>query len=166
MTDIGISKYDHYVDVILPLALPQTYTYRVSIEHKDYVKIGSRVIVPFQGNRLYTGIISNIHHKAPENYQAKYLLNVLDDEAVVSAKNIELWKWIAKYYNCTLGEVMNAALPSAMKLTSETRIIINHELAFDKNDLNDKEFLHYPSCLIGSKSIWMPILNISYTLCH
>ena len=141
MTDIGISKYDHYVDVILPLALPQTYTYRVSIEHKDYVKIGSRVIVPFQGNRLYTGIISNIHHKAPENYQAKYLLNVLDDEAVVSAKNIELWKWIAKYYNCTLGEVMNAALPSAMKLTSETRIIINHELAFDKNDLNDKEFL-------------------------
>lgn len=141
MTDIEVSKYDTYVDVILPLALHQMYTYRVSIEHIGVIKVGSRVIIPFQGNRLYTGIVAVIHHKAPEHYQAKYLLNVLDDEAVLSEKNIELWKWIAKYYACTLGEVLNAALPTAMKLTSETRITLNHDQAFDKNELNEKEYL-------------------------
>lgn len=141
MTDFGLTKYDTYVDVILPLALAQTYTYRVSIEHIEKVKVGSRVIVPFQGNRLYTGIVANIHHNAPANYQAKYVLNILDDEAVLGEKHIELWKWIAKYYVCHVGEVMNAALPTAMKLTSETKIILNTENQYDKNDLNDKEYL-------------------------
>ncbi len=141
MTDISVSKYDTYVDVILPLALPQTYTYRVSIEHITQIKIGSRVIVPFQGNRLYTGIVALVHHTAPSNYASKYLLNVLDDDAVVSERHIDFWKWIAKYYMCTVGEVMNAALPTAMKLTSETKIILNTENQFDKNELNDKEYL-------------------------
>lgn len=141
MTEIAFSKYDTYVDVILPLALPQTYTYRVSIEHIEQVKLGSRVIVPFQGNRLYTGIVTNIHQVAPSNYVAKYVLNILDDEAVVSEIHITFWKWIAKYYMCTIGEVMNAALPTALKLTSETKIVLNTEIELDKNELSDKEYL-------------------------
>jgi primosomal protein N' (replication factor Y) len=141
MSNFGTTKYDLYVDVILPLALPQTYTYRVSIDLIEQVKVGSRVIVPFQGNRLYTGIVCKVHHDAPTLYQSKYILNVLDDDAVLSSKQIELWNWIAKYYACTVGEVMNAALPSAMKLTSETKVILNTLGDFDKNDLNDKEYL-------------------------
>jgi len=141
MTEFGFTKYDTYVDVILPLAIAQTYTYRVSIELIDKVKVGSRVIVPFQGNRLYTGIVDKVHQSAPVNYQAKYLLNVLDDQPVLAEKHIELWKWIAKYYVCHLGEVMNAALPTAMKLTSETKIILNTNHQYDKNDLSDKEYL-------------------------
>lgn len=141
MIEFGKSKYDTYVDVILPLALAQTYTYRVGIEQNDKVKIGMRVIVPFQGNRLYTGIITNVHNNAPVHYQAKYLLNILDDEPVLGNIHIELWNWMAKYYLCTVGDVMNAALPTAMKLTSETKIILNTDNQFDKNDLSDKEYL-------------------------
>src|SRR5574343_709009 len=115
MIEFGKSKYDTYVDVILPLALAQTYTYRVSIEHNDKVKIGMRVIVPFQGNRLYTGVIANVHNNAPVHYQAKYLLNILDDEPVLAGINLDLWNWMSKYYLCTVGDVMNAALPTAMK---------------------------------------------------
>ncbi len=141
MSSTHTSKYDVYVDVILPLALAQSYTYRVSIELVDKIKIGSRVIVPFQGNRLYTAIVLNIHHNTPEHYQAKYLLNILDEEAIVSSKHLEFWKWIAKYYACFPGEVMNAALPSALKLGSETRVILNTSSDYDKNSLDDKEYL-------------------------
>ncbi len=141
MTELTPSKYDTYADVILPLALPQTYTYRVSVEAISSIKIGSRVIVPFQGNRLYTGIVENIHSNAPQHYTAKYILNVLDDDAIVQAKHIEVWKWIANYYVCTLGEVMNAALPTALKLTSESKVVLNKLAEFDIDELDDKEYL-------------------------
>jgi primosomal protein N' (replication factor Y) (superfamily II helicase) len=141
MSDITFSKYDTYADVILPLAIAQHYTYRVSIEDVQKIKIGSRVIVPFQGNRLYTAIVLKIHSNSPSNYTAKYILNVLDEQAVLSIKQLELWQWIAKYYVCTTGEVMNAALPTALKLTSETKVVINKDAEFDKDDLSDKEYL-------------------------
>jgi primosomal protein N' (replication factor Y) len=141
MTELSFSKYDAYADVILPLALPQSFTYRVSIEAIERIKIGSRVIVPFQGNRLYTAIVERIHTNAPQHYTAKYILNVLDDEPILHSKQLELWNWIAKYYACHVGEVMNAALPSALKLTSETKVVINKQVEFDIDELHDKEYL-------------------------
>lgn len=141
MSEINFSKYDTYADVILPLALAQYYTYRVSINDLDKIKVGSRVIVPFQGNRLYTAIILRVHNNAPSHYTAKYILNVLDESPVIHLKHLELWQWIAKYYLCTIGEVMNAALPTALKLTSETKIILNKEVELDKEALTDKEYL-------------------------
>lgn len=141
MTETLNVKYDTYVNVILPLALPQSYTYRMNIDLYEKVKIGSRVIVPFQGNRLYTGIVEKIHHVAPQNYTAKYVMNVLDEEAVVTENQLKLWYWLAKYYLCNVGEILNAALPSALKLTSETKIILNKESEFDKLELDEKEYL-------------------------
>lgn len=141
MTELSFSKYDTYADVILPLALAQSYTYRVSVDAVEKIKVGSRVIVPFQGNRLYTGIVERIHVNAPQNYTAKYILNVLDEEPILHLKQIELWHWMAKYYVCNTGDVMNAALPTALKLTSETRIVINKFNEFDINELSEKEYL-------------------------
>lgn len=141
MTDLGFSKYDVYADVILPLALPQSFTYRLSINDVEKLKVGSRVIVPFQGNRLYTGIVENIHANAPINYTAKYILNVLDDEPIIHESQLETWKWIAKYYACHVGEVMNAAIPTALKLTSETKVVINKLASFDIDELSEKEYL-------------------------
>jgi primosomal protein N' (replication factor Y) len=154
MSELAFSKYDTYADVILPLALANSYTYRVSIDDLEKIKVGSRVIVPFQGNRLYTAIVIRIHVNAPQNYTAKYILNVLDDEPVLGLKHIELWQWIAKYYVCSAGEVMNAALPSALKLTSETKVILNTQVEIDKDVLSDKEYLIIEAIQIqGSISI-------------
>src|SRR5690349_15186972 len=114
-----------FVDVILPLAIPGFYTYRVPYELNELVAQGKRVVVPFKGNKLYSAIIYSVHEKVPLNYQAKYLELVLDNEPVANAKQLELWQWIASYYLCTVGEVMNAALPAGLKLSSETKIILN-----------------------------------------
>ncbi len=130
-----------FVEVILPLAIPGAYTYRVPKHLNDRVEKGRRVVVQFGKSKIYTAIIFAITTKAPTRYEAKYLLDILDEKAIVTDAQLQLWRWLSDYYLCTLGEVMAAALPSALKLASETRVILNPQHNFDKALLNDREFL-------------------------
>ncbi len=130
-----------FVDVILPLALPGTFTYRVPYELNDFVKIGQRVIVQFGKRRNYTALIYKIHKDAPVKYEAKYILTVLDEDAIINEFQLKHWEWIVSYYLCHLGEVMNASLPSAFKLSSETTIQLHPDFSKDYSELNEKEYL-------------------------
>jgi len=130
-----------FVDLILPLALQNLYTYRVPFELNDEVKIGKRVVVQFGKTKIYSAVIAHIHSRAPNQYQAKYILSILDDSPVVNELQLKHWQWIASYYMCTVGEVMNAALPVGLKLASETRIDLNREYTGEHALFNDKEFL-------------------------
>ncbi len=130
-----------FVDVILPLALPKLYTYRVPMEWNEYIKVGQRVVVQFGKQKVYTSLVRNIRETPPVGYEAKYLLSILDEQPIVTLPQFALWEWMASYYMCTLGEVMNAALPSALKLQSETKIILNPSWDENANALSDKEYL-------------------------
>ncbi|MDB5023474.1 MAG: priA [Mucilaginibacter sp.] len=160
-----------FVEVILPLAIAKNYTYRVPFELNDMVGIGKRVVVQFGKSKLYTAIISAIATQAPEKYEAKYLMEVLDDRPVVTMQQLQFWQWLAEYYMCNIGEVMNAALPSALKLASETKIALNKDFEFEKSSLHDKEYLIVEALelqpeltvgdivkLLGQKTV-MPILK-------
>ncbi|WP_448699695.1 primosomal protein N' [Mucilaginibacter sp. AW1-3] len=160
-----------FVEVILPLAISKNYTYRVPFELNEQIAIGKRVVVQFGKSKLYTAIIAGISTRAPEKYEAKYLIDILDDRPVVNDRQLVFWKWIADYYLCNVGEVMNAALPAALKLASETKIIINKGFEYDRSELNDKEFLIIDALdmqpeltvsdvakLLGQKTV-MPILK-------
>ncbi|MGI4835524.1 MAG: replication restart helicase PriA [Janthinobacterium lividum] len=111
-----------FVDVILPLPLPKLYTYRVPYELNDSVVVGGRVIVQFGPKRTLSCIVAAVHETPPKEYQAKYILEFIDDAPVVTQPQLKLFRWMAEYYLCTLGEVINAALPAALKLSSESRI--------------------------------------------
>lgn len=141
MIELNTSKYDTFIDVILPLAVNQTFTYRVQSNLNSVIHVGSRVVVPFHGNRLYTAIVSEVHNNAPIHYEAKYIINILDESPVVLESQLNFWRWLADYYLCNLGEVMNAALPSAMKLSSESNLVINSSADYDKNELSEQEYL-------------------------
>ena len=130
-----------FVEVILPLAIAKNYTYRVPFELNNLIAVGKRVVVQFGKSKLYTAVVSAISEQAPEKYEAKYILEILDDRPVVTNQQLQFWKWLSEYYMCFEGEVMNAALPSALKLASETKIILNKEFEYDKSTLHDKEFL-------------------------
>jgi primosomal protein N' (replication factor Y) len=117
-----------YCEVLLPLALDQAYTYRVPFELNEEVSIGKRVVVQFGSKRIYSGLIKSISEEPPKGYQAKYILSVLDDLPILSDKQLPFWKWIASYYMCSLGEVMNAALPSAMKLESQSKLVLRKQV--------------------------------------
>ncbi|HTI59369.1 replication restart helicase PriA [Mucilaginibacter sp.] len=160
-----------FVEVILPLAISKNYTYRVPFQLNNSVAVGKRVVVQFGKSKLYTAIIASVGNQAPEKYEAKYLLDILDDRPVVTGKQLQFWQWLADYYLCNMGEVMNAALPSALKLASETKIELNKDFQVDKSTLHDKEFLITEALeiqneltvgdivkLLGQKTV-MPILK-------
>ncbi len=131
---------DDYVDVIVPLSVPNLFTYLVPSNLSTEIEVGKRVVVQFGRSRYYTAVIANIHKTAPENYQAKEIQSVIDDFPVVNLFQLKLWKWISQYYCCTIGEVMNAALPNGYKLVSETKITLG-DGTFDAKNLSDDEFI-------------------------
>src|SRR6476660_548592 len=95
-----------FVEVILPLAISKTYTYRVPYDIDKSVDIGKRVVVQFGKRKIYTAIIYKISDKPPGLYEAKYIIDVLDEEPIVNHFQLSLWKWMSDYYLCHLGEVM------------------------------------------------------------
>lgn len=109
-----------FVEVILPLALPKLYTYSMPESVKQEVMPGVRVVVPFGKKKLYSAIVYRVHSNAPESYKTKDVIQVIDSKPLVSEMQISFWEWMASYYMCTIGEVMRAALPSALKMESET----------------------------------------------
>ena len=121
-----------FADVIVPLSVPNKYTYRVPTEMNNDVAIGKRVLVQFGKTRIYTGIIYSLHEKAPEKYTAKYLEAVLDDVPVVTETQLKFWDWISFYYCANPGDVMNAALPSGLKLSSTSHIQLNPGFNFEE----------------------------------
>jgi len=121
-----------FTDVIVPLGVPNKYTYRVPFEMNDEIAIGKRVLVQFGKSKIYTGIVYKIHEQAPEGYVAKYIDAILDDTPVVTELQLKFWDWIAFYYCANPGDVMNAALPSGLKLSSTSHIQLNSEFNFEE----------------------------------
>jgi primosomal protein N' (replication factor Y) len=110
-----------YADVILPLPLENTYTYRIPPDMEKAVVPGCRVLVHFGKKRYYTAIVSHVHEQTPDKaYPTKDVYALLDVCPVLRRPQLRLWEWIASYYLCKLGDVYKAALPSGLKLESET----------------------------------------------
>lgn len=131
------------MDVILPVPVHNTFTYRVPFELNELVKTGIRVVVPFGRAKLQTGIIVRVHEEVPVDYVSRYVDSVLDDTPIITGKQFKLWNWISEYYMAPLGDVMNAALPSNFKLGSETKIILHPESEVNTEHLTDKEYQVY-----------------------
>lgn len=128
-----------FVNVLLPLPVPGYFTYRVPFDLNDSVAMGKRVVVQFGKKKVYTAVIHSITEKAPE-VETKYILGVLDLHPVANQFQFKLWEWIASYYCCTVGEVMNAALPAALKLASESKIRIVPGVEISEKILSEKEY--------------------------
>ena len=107
----------------MPLANWYTYSLPESLEGQ--VQTGSRVIVPFGKKKFYTALVANVHYCPPEGYEIKEVTEVLDTRPILLPQQFRLWKWMASYYLCTMGDVYKAALPSGMKLESETIVTAN-----------------------------------------
>ena len=122
--DDGMRK-TYFVQVLLPVPIPKTFTYRVPKGFEEQIQVGTRAIVPFGTKKIITGVISSIHQEAPVDYEAKYILELLDEYPVVSTQQFKLFEWMAQYYMAKEGEVLNVSLPSGLKLSSESKIQLN-----------------------------------------
>ncbi len=102
-----------YADVILPVPLQGTFTYAVA--EGQTVQVGVRVLVPFGRGKTYVGLVARVHDEAPQGYQVKAIIDVMDAEPIVTAKQLQMWQWISDYYLSPIGEVYKAALPAGLK---------------------------------------------------
>lgn len=127
-----------FVDVLLPLHLPGTYTYRVPEEYNGALGIGQRVVVQFGAKRLYSALARRIHNQVPD-YTTKYILSILDLEPIVGETQFIFWEWMAAYYMCYPGDVMAVAIPSAFRLSSDSYIVVHPDFDGDYSELNENE---------------------------
>ncbi|HSD07802.1 replication restart helicase PriA [Flavobacterium sp.] len=133
----------HFVEVVLPLSLAKTFTYRVSEAEFLFIKKGMRITVPFGKNKIYTALVIEIHNNTPELYEAKEIHQILDTTPIVTEIQINHWFWIAEYYMCAIGDVYRNAMPTALLLESETIITKKNDLFIDETLLEDDEYLIY-----------------------
>ena len=120
-----------YVDVILPLPLPRCFTYSLPDEGAEEVQIGCRVVVSFGRKKYYTAIVCTVHYYAPTEYEVKEISSVLDTSPILLPVQFRFWEWLSDYYLCTQGDVYKAALPSGLKLESETIVEYNPDFEAD-----------------------------------
>ncbi len=162
-----------FVDVILPVPIPRMFTYKVPKPLQPLLQIGCRVLVQFGKKKVLTGIIGRVHQSPPQAYEAKPVLDLLEEQPSVNPLQIRFWVWMASYYCCHIGEVMGAALPSGLRLSSESKIQLHPEFDLENSSypldvreekileaLTTKEELSYEDCeqLLGVKAIH-PILK-------
>ena len=134
---------NYFIEVLLPLSLPKTFTYRISENEFFFIKKGMRVAVPFGKNKIFTALVIDLHEEEPTLYEAKEIHQILDEKPIVNEFQINHWFWIASYYMCNIGDVYRGALPSALLLESETIISQNKEIFIDESLLTDDEYLIY-----------------------
>ncbi|MCP1252792.1 primosomal protein N' [Elizabethkingia sp. S0634] len=128
-----------FAQLILPLNIKGTYTYKVPVFLYGKLAIGMRVVVPFGGKKLYTGIVVEIHDREPEAFLPKEIISALDNEAILPEEQLKFWQWVSDYYLCNVGEVYRFAFPSSLKLESETYVKRNPDVEVDYEVLDVHE---------------------------
>ena len=127
-------------NIILPFPLNDTYTYYVPQAMEEHICVGQRVIVSFGAKRFFTGIVYSLG-EASNVADLKPIAEIIDNKPIVSQNQLLYWRRLADYYICSLGDIMRLALPSALRLQSDTTVIINEEITPD--NLSDKESFVY-----------------------
>lgn len=130
-----------FAEVVVPLPVSGSFTYRIPRELEDAVKPGCRVMVQFGQRKVMAALVREVHSRIPQLITPKYILGLLDEKPVVNPIQFKFWDWISSYYVCHTGEIMAAALPAALRLNSEARIMIHPSFTVDHQTLNDNEYL-------------------------
>jgi primosomal protein N' (replication factor Y) len=131
----------YFIDVLLPLALPKAYTYFITEDQYALLSPGFRVAVSFGKQKIYTGIVTKVHKVAPQTYEPKPIVMILDKSPIITTNQINFWNWISNYYMCTEGEVLRASLPSALMIESES-VLVKCEVTEEQLDsLSDLQYI-------------------------
>jgi primosomal protein N' (replication factor Y) (superfamily II helicase) len=128
-----------FAELLLPVPIPRLFTYRVPQNLDEIIRVGQRAIVQFGDRKILTGLVAKISDQPPKDYEAKYILELLDEFPAVNEIQFRFFEWLAEYYMCTLGEVMNAALPAGLKLSSESMVQIHPAFNLEETDYSFSE---------------------------
>ncbi len=131
---------NRFADIILPIAVRGRFTYSVPDDLADDIRPGIMVTVPFRGRNIYSGIVCRIHETKPEFKNIKSILSIADKIPLINDLQLKLWLWISEYYLCSEGEVMKAALPNEISLSTfkpRLETFIKLAAGFSEDELNE-----------------------------
>lgn len=139
------------VDVIVPLAVQELYSYSMPGDSPVEPQCGMRVLVPLGRKKIYTGVIAGVRQQdtTADGFLLKEVTGFPENEALVTGEQLKLWQWMAEYYMCTQGEVMKAALPAPLKPESETRVLLNTE--YEAHGRLPERLIRVLDCLTDGK---------------
>lgn len=129
----------NFAQIILPLNLKGTFTYKIPDDLLPEIQPGMRVLVSFRGKKIYTGIVAEIHGNKPDNFVPKEIISILDEFPILPNEQIRFWNWLSEYYLCNLGEIYRFAFPSSLKLESETYLKLKANITIDFENLDVNE---------------------------
>lgn len=128
-----------FAQIILPLNLTGTFTYKVPEELQGKIEVGMRVLVSFGGKKIYTGIVAELNDSAPDTFAPKEIINILDDFPILPKEHIYFWNWLSDYYLCNIGEIYRFSFPGSLKLESETYLKLKPHAIIDFQNLDVNE---------------------------
>lgn len=128
-----------FAQIILPLNLTGTFTYKVPEELQGKIEVGMRVLVSFGGKKIYTGIVAELHDSAPDTFAPKEIINILDDFPILPKEQLDFWNWLSDYYLCNIGEIYRFSFPGSLKLESETYLKLKPHAVIDFQNLDVNE---------------------------
>src|SRR5262245_25161636 len=98
------------------------YDYRVPLVFAAKLKPGQRVQVPLgQGNRPVVGYCTSVANRPVGRRPLKPLARLIDSEPLLSPAMLRLAEWMADYYLCELGQVLQAIIPAGVRGKAGTR---------------------------------------------
>jgi primosomal protein N' (replication factor Y) (superfamily II helicase) len=133
-----------FAEIVFPLPFRKNFTYSVPAELENSAKIGVRAVAPF-GKRTLTGFIISLSDQTSVKEEIKSISDILDEQPILTNKNLEFYKWLSDYYLSSLGEALKLAVPYGTEVESKKKLIINSEISFsllkkekDQNSLRAK----------------------------
>ena len=103
-----------YLEVAFNLPLPQHFTY---LDLEDAAtELGVRVVAPF-GRRRVTGFVVGVTRQAPRDVELRAIGRRVDAQPVFDTALLELARWVADTYLCSLGEALAAMIPGGRRET-------------------------------------------------
>ena len=85
------SRKTLFAELLLPVPIPKLFTYRVPLDLNDKILPGQRAIVQFGDRKILTALITAVHQEVPKDYEAKYILELLDDFPSVNSQQLKLF---------------------------------------------------------------------------
>jgi primosomal protein N' (replication factor Y) (superfamily II helicase) len=121
-----------YVDIAFPTAVRRLFTYHT--RESENILPGMRVWVPLR-NEFAIGMAVQVHDRKPA-FETKPVQKILDVDPIMNQAMLRLTEWIHRFYYCSWGEAIQAALPVGLNFASVKKLRVKPGF---KEDLNNDE---------------------------
>ncbi|MDD2562642.1 MAG: primosomal protein N' [Salinivirgaceae bacterium] len=128
-----------FIDTILPLR-HGVFTYHLA-ENQNLPSVGFQIVVPL-GKNLYSGVVIAIHKNKPQ-FKTRPVIFIPERNPIATPLQMKFWNWVAGYYLCSIGEVLDAALPSMLKVKSEAIVSLSDGALEMMDDPFDETVYNY-----------------------